>query len=123
MTSCPASASARAAASPITPAPITTASTSSTAAPLLRAAHRQPKPGAAARWGFSRLPPVQAREARIIAVERNPFGARLDCKRRERSVADEWAARIGFDAETLEDAPVSAARLNNLAMGLTEQVA
>src|SRR3990170_8183015 len=66
--------------------------------------------------------PLQARKARKVTVECNPFTAPLDGERGIPGVRDARSAGIGLDAEPLEDVPMPLAGLNDLAMGLTEEV-
>ena len=69
-----------------------------------------------------RRSPVQPWKPRIIAVQRNPFAARLDGKRREPSIGHARSSRIRLDAKPLEDIPVSLARFDDLTVGLAENV-
>src|SRR5262249_55056324 len=66
--------------------------------------------------------PGQSGEAGEVAVVRDPLAARLDGERREPGVRDPRAARIRLDAQAPEDRPMPLARLDDLAMGLAEQV-
>ena len=66
--------------------------------------------------------PFQSREARIVAIEGDPFTAPLDGERRIPSVGDERASRIRLEAQPLEDVEVPLARLHDLTMGLPQQI-
>src|SRR5947209_14975688 len=73
------------------------------------------------RSGRGRRPPFQSGESRIVAVKRDPFAIPLDRERRKPGVGDTRSARISFDAETLENTPVSLTRINNPARGVSQK--
>ncbi len=65
--------------------------------------------------------PFKIRESRIIAIECDPFTAGLDGERCKPCVRDQIATGICLGAKAREDFPVPLPRLNDYAMGLSQQ--
>src|ERR1700730_5961174 len=73
-------------------------------------------------WDHCRHLPPQLRESRIVAVERDPFAAPLDGERCKPGIGDARSSRIGLDAKPLENVPVPLARVDDLAVRLSEKI-
>jgi hypothetical protein len=66
--------------------------------------------------------PLQVRESRIIAIERDPLATPFDGERCEPGIGNSGSLRFRLDAKSLEDIPVPVSWLCDLAMGLSEQI-
>ena len=72
--------------------------------------------------GKRRNLPFQSGKPCKVAIKSDPLASRFDREGCEPGIADARSARVGSDAQLLEDVPVSLARLHDLAMRLREKI-
>ena len=68
-----------------------------------------------------RQAPFKIRESRIIAIQSDPFTAKLDGQCRKPCVRHQVATGVRFHTKAFENLPVPLARLNDHTMGLSKQ--